>query len=273
MKKKCSCPQCVKDGEQKCVNELVDDYNWGVGNLKRRGLKNAPEETKNYIRKYLGSQVDEAVLDEEQVVVKNPEDKLRDFFLTVDWSLGYYNANFLAEEYGLDVKDVLRIAQELDLITQTSPYERDIIIHAPKKDVDPISGVYKKVLKAYGNGFGEVEEAKSTPDTMQLLLSNTDKYALIDKEDYPKVKDYSWFLKKDKRTNVEYVAASKREGPKVKTIRLHRLIMDARPDEDVHHKDLNVLNNAKENLELLPKAEHRARHQGAPKPIGHHYEN
>jgi len=126
---------------------------------------------------------------------------------------------------------------------------------APKETRDYIS-------KYTGESFLR-EAVGFTTEIVKLPLSNTDKYAIVDREDYNKVKDYTWRLLKDKRTNVWYVGTSKREGPIVRTIRLHRLIMDAGPGEDVHHKDLNPLNNTKENLELLSKEEHRIRHTKA----------
>jgi len=105
-----------------------------------------------------------------------------------------------------------------------------------------------------------LKEVTTDSSSIRILLSNSDFTAVIDKGDYPKVSKYRWFLKKDKRTNVLYVATSVRHGEYVETIRLHRLIMNAGPGEDVHHKDFNPLNNKKENLEVLPREEHKWRH-------------
>ena len=33
------------------MENLVASYNWGIGNLRKKGLENAPDETKNYIEK------------------------------------------------------------------------------------------------------------------------------------------------------------------------------------------------------------------------------
>lgn len=101
-------------------------------------------------------------------------------------------------------------------------------------------------------------------DYTEIPLSNSDKKAIVDIDDLPKLLQYSWYLKKDNRTGLWYVASGKRVEGKVQTIRMHRLVVNAPPDMDAHHKDLNPLNNRKNNLELIPKEEHRG-HPGQPK--------
>jgi len=77
---------------------------------------------------------------EDQVEVKNPEDRFREWIRSYDWTLGHVNLMITAEKFGLDEKDVLRIAQEYGLITQKNPYERDIIIYALPSQVDKETG-------------------------------------------------------------------------------------------------------------------------------------
>jgi len=83
---------------------------------------------------------------------------------------------------------------------------------------------------------------------MLLDLTNTDEKAIIDSWNYPQVSQFKWFLKQVS-PNSFYVATSIRENGKVKTLYLHRYIMQPQPNMDVHHIDRNRLNNLEENLE------------------------
>ena len=47
---------------------------------------------------------------------------------------------------------------------------------------------------------------------------------------------------------------------KTHTIKMHREIMCCPPDMETHHKDLNGLNNTRENLENLTPLNHRLAH-------------
>lgn len=93
--------------------------------------------------------------------------------------------------------------------------------------------------------------------TVQLKLSNSDRVALIDEEDWLLVSPYTWRIKRDKRTNTEYVATSVWVDGRSKTVRLHRLVMNAAPDMDVHHKNFDTYDNRKENLVEVPPDQHR----------------
>ncbi len=111
-----------------------------------------------------------------------------------------------------------------------------------------------------GRTLERVNEDLKGAGSKEILLTNTKLKALVDPEDYGRVSKLSWYLKKDKRTNVHYVAHGQRVNGVVKTIRLHRFVMNAGPELDVHHKDLNPLNCQKDNLEVVPKEEHRNYH-------------
>jgi hypothetical protein len=104
--------------------------------------------------------------------------------------------------------------------------------------------------------------AKQKP-FLSLKLSNTDQVTLIDEEDYLLISKYTWRLKKS--AYVSYVCATKAEGDKRITLRLHRIIMNPQSNEDVHHINEDPLDNRKSNLECLPKDQHR----GHPKDYFH----
>ena len=40
------------------IVKAVAAYNWGIGNVRRKGLEKAPEETRNYLKKVLGVDLD-----------------------------------------------------------------------------------------------------------------------------------------------------------------------------------------------------------------------
>jgi hypothetical protein len=75
--------------------------------------------------------------------------------------------------------------------------------------------------------------------------------ALIDKEDEEKIKEYSWSLAD--RPWGEYASGY---NPKTgKTILLHRLVIGAKENEIVDHKDRNGLNCTKSNLRIASFSE------------------
>lgn len=74
---------------------------------------------------------------------------------------------------------------------------------------------------------------------------NTVAVAIVDVEDYPRVKDYKWYYRKG------YVATTV-NGEKVF---LHRFIMNTPKGFFVDHKNGNTLDNRKENLRNCTKAE------------------
>jgi len=94
---------------------------------------------------------------------------------------------------------------------------------------------------------------------IHLPLTNTFEVALIDDEDLLKVINIRWRLKKSGK-DAYYVAASIREGESVRTLYLHRMIIDSNPGEDVHHKDTDTKNNRRNNLQKMKSFPHRIKH-------------
>jgi len=92
-------------------------------------------------------------------------------------------------------------------------------------------------------------------DICKIPLSNSDEYALIDTEDYDKIKHLTWALLSD-----GYVVNRRLKKP---PIRLARIIMDAPDDKNengyflivVDHIKHNKLDNRKQNLRLCSAAE------------------
>lgn len=68
---------------------------------------------------------------------------------------------------------------------------------------------------------------------------------MLDDEDYMLAVDHSWFLQ---NRYVQSVIKGKR-------VRLHRLLVDVKPGEEVDHIDGNPLNNQKSNLRICSRRE------------------
>ena len=88
-----------------------------------------------------------------------------------------------------------------------------------------------------------------------IRLSNSDQVVIIDDIDYELVNQYTWRLKPN-GSGMFRVCTSKRTKYGVRTIRLHRLIMNPKESEDVHHVGLNPLNNVRSNLQRLDHKYH-----------------
>lgn len=82
-------------------------------------------------------------------------------------------------------------------------------------------------------------------DTYGVPLSKG-QIALIDKEDFDKVKDYGWSVLFSKKRNVYYAVGIVNS----KKVLMHRFIMNADGLCDIDHKDHNTLNNRKSNIRI-----------------------
>ncbi len=97
-------------------------------------------------------------------------------------------------------------------------------------------------------------------DAIRLPL-NHGKYALIDAEDAPRVAPYRWYASYD---GDRWVAARGERvghgaGAPVRTVYLHRAILDAPPELDVTYLNGDTLDNRKANLRLSARSERGAR--------------
>jgi hypothetical protein len=100
-----------------------------------------------------------------------------------------------------------------------------------------------------------------------IPLTNSEAVVLVSDEDYKRVSQYKWFLKRAKgrpgtTDKYYYAARSQRIGKKVKTVWLHRFLSNE-PDGDVHHADGDKLNCQQDNLEPIDHDIHGQRYRGA----------
>lgn len=84
----------------------------------------------------------------------------------------------------------------------------------------------------------------------QIKLGKKNVFAIIDDEDFKKVKQFSWFCN-------EWGYALYRGGNPKKNIRMHRLILDAPKNLEVDHINGNKLDNRRENLRLATKSQNQ----------------
>lgn len=88
---------------------------------------------------------------------------------------------------------------------------------------------------------------------MKIQLGKSKIFALIDDEDFELISKYKWSLSKGKKTY--YARSSCR-------LRMHRLIMNAKPDQIIDHKDGNGLNNCKSNLRFCTHSQNAMNRRG-----------
>ena len=79
----------------------------------------------------------------------------------------------------------------------------------------------------------------------QIKIERSDVYVLVDDDDYRELSQHKWYLTSKGRP-IGRVGLP--PIGKLKPIMMHRLIMEARPDQIVDHIDRNPLNNQRSNL-------------------------
>ena len=106
-------------------------------------------------------------------------------------------------------------------------------------------GCLKKINTIKANA--KINPIKVDVGITKIFFFNSDKYTIIDTEDYDKVKDYCWTLARD------YAVTIKR-GTKER-IYLHRIIMNISKNKYIDHINRNKLDNRKSNLRICTYAE------------------
>jgi hypothetical protein len=81
--------------------------------------------------------------------------------------------------------------------------------------------------------------------------------ALVDDDDYESIADYRWFAVWGGSDGVWYARRLSRHQGKAKTVRMHRVIMNAPVGTQVDHINGNGLDNRKSNLRLASPSENQ----------------
>ena len=86
---------------------------------------------------------------------------------------------------------------------------------------------------------------------LQVPLKNTDKVAIIDLEDLKMVSGLNW------RLGNGYAACSFKTDNGFRRVYMHRLILEAPEGKEVDHKNMDRLDNRRENIRLCSRAENK----------------
>lgn len=92
---------------------------------------------------------------------------------------------------------------------------------------------------------------------MMKIMLTQGKAALVDDEDYERVKCLKWHAKYDKKGNRYYVKHNYIEGGKYKHYMMHRYILDAPRSWLVDHINGNPLDNRRSNLRLATPSQNQ----------------
>ncbi|MBD3352014.1 MAG: hypothetical protein GF364_11060 [Candidatus Lokiarchaeota archaeon] len=92
------------------------------------------------------------------------------------------------------------------------------------------------------------KQIKQLDENTCLIALNKGCFALIDKEDYPKLKNFRWKVQ-GSRNQYAYTARKK------KTIYMHRFLANPSVDKVVDHINHNTLDNRKSNLRICTPAQ------------------
>lgn len=88
---------------------------------------------------------------------------------------------------------------------------------------------------------------------MKSIPLTQGKFCLVSDDDYEELSKYKWYYKTWKGR--EYAERVINLGGKFKNTPMHRIIVGAKPGEEVDHRDGNGLNNCRENLRVCTHLE------------------
>lgn len=90
---------------------------------------------------------------------------------------------------------------------------------------------------------------------MKTISLTQDQSAIVNDEDFEWLNEFKWCAGWNEKTESFYALRSEciqgTKGAKKKTIRMHRLIMNAQPDNIIDHINHDTLDNRRENLRLV----------------------
>ena len=87
----------------------------------------------------------------------------------------------------------------------------------------------------------------------EIKLRKSDRVALVSDGDYEFLSQFTWYCTKERHCYYA-VAHSSINGYPV-PVRMHRLVMSAKPGEMIDHRDGNGLNNQRDNLRVADYAQ------------------
>jgi len=91
---------------------------------------------------------------------------------------------------------------------------------------------------------------------MKRIPLNDGRFALVDDGDYEALARHKWYV--IERRGLPYAARQEWERGVPRTVRMHRLIADAKPGEIVDHANRDTLDNRRANLRKCTASENAA---------------
>lgn len=95
---------------------------------------------------------------------------------------------------------------------------------------------------------------------MEIQLTNTDLYVLIDDEDFDMINKHNWYVH-NYNGIYNYAETKSTKNKKKSMIKMHRLILNAQKGQLVDHINHNTLDNRKENLRICTSSENSQNRQ------------
>lgn len=89
---------------------------------------------------------------------------------------------------------------------------------------------------------------------MKEIPLTQEKVVLVDDEDYEWLSQYNWYAHCDS-WGINWYAVRKEHG---QDVIMHRVILNALPEQEIDHRDRNGLNNQKYNLRFATPQQNRA---------------
>lgn len=91
---------------------------------------------------------------------------------------------------------------------------------------------------------------------MKRIPLTKGQYALVDDADFDMVNQHSWVYTKHNTNHYAHTTIS--EGGRRKTVKMHRMILNAPNGKEVDHKNNNGLDNRRSNIRLCTRSQNQA---------------
>lgn len=92
---------------------------------------------------------------------------------------------------------------------------------------------------------------------MKKILLTQGQIALVDDEDFDFINQWKWYYEKKNRNNTGYAIRTVKINGKRKRLYMHRVLLKAPDGMEVDHKNMNGIDNRKENIRVCTCLENK----------------